>query len=138
MKKRMQILMSMTLTAFLFLGLTSLNAQSFNTGPTVYTVGVDGKTLVEYQEGATAVNTIGTELQFNYPLDNPPTASSNPTLFYKMNFLRAVRANINSGEATNTAIFRGFTTTVNAANSTHPSMNIDEAWMEDVVTLLSN
>jgi hypothetical protein len=137
MKKRMQILMSLTLTAFLFLGLTSLNAQSFNTGPTVYT-GPNGKTLVSYQQGAAAVNTINADLQINFPAQPPqPTSYAAASIYYKMYLRRAVREFIETGEATGPAIFRGYVETVNASKVAFPNL-VNATWQAEMVTLLSN
>jgi hypothetical protein len=137
MKKRMQILMSLTLTAFLFLGLTSLNAQSFNTGPTVY-AGPNGKTLVNYQQGAAAVNTINSDLQINFPAQPPqPFNVVSATIYYKMYLRRAVREFIEGGEATGPAIFRAYVETVNASKVAFPGL-VTSAWQAEMVTLLSN
>lgn len=138
MKKRMQILMSLTLSAFLFIGLTSLNAQSFTTGPVTY-AGPNGKTLVDYQEGADAINTIQTELQTNYDLTNPaqPTNAVTAETYYRMFYLRAVETNIAGGEATNAAIFRAYNATVNASKIGFPNL-VNSTWQDDMVTLLSN
>jgi hypothetical protein len=137
MKKRMQILMSMTLTAFLFLGLTSLNAQSFNTGPTIY-AGPNGKTVVNYQQGTEAVNTINSELQANYPANPPqPTNAVTAGIYYRMFYLRAVREFIETGEETGSAIFRGFAETQNASKVAFPNL-VNASWQADMVTLLSN
>jgi hypothetical protein len=137
MKKRMQILMSLTLTAFLFLGLTSLSAQSFTTGPTIY-AGPNGKTLVNYQQNAEAVNTIESELQANYPANPPqPTNAVTAGVYYRMFYLRAVKEFIAAGEETGSAIFRGYNETVNASKATFPNL-VNASWQSDMVTLLSN
>jgi hypothetical protein len=138
MKKRMQILMSLTLTAFLFLGLTSLNAQSFNTGPTIY-AGPNGKTLVNYQQGAAAVNTINADLQINFPPEPPqPTNTLAATVYYKMYYRRAIREFIEAGEATGTAIFRAWVYTSNDAKAGPYGAVVVPAWQAEMVTLLSN
>lgn len=136
MKKRMQVLMSLTLSAFLFLGLTSLNAQSFTTGPTIYS-GPNGKTLVDYQDGAVAINTIQTEIQTNFDALNPPTEATNPEQYFRGFYLRAVREAILSGDATAVAIYRGYNLTANAAKTNNPTL-VNETWQDDMVTLLSN
>ncbi|MFT6021660.1 MAG: hypothetical protein ACI9CQ_004470 [Saprospiraceae bacterium] len=136
MKKRMQILMSMTLTAFLFLGLTSLNAQSFTTGPTTY-AGPNGKTEIDYQQGADATATIQTEIQsygLTAPVDPTTVGAEN---FYRVVFLKMVSTNIASGEATAGAIFRGYNATVNKSKGAYPGL-VNATWQEDMITLLSN
>lgn len=132
----MQILMSLTLTAFLFLGLTSLNAQSFTTGPTTY-AGANGKTLVDYQASNDAIATIQTEIQ-SYGLTAPVSpATVGAENFYRVVFLKMVSANIASGEATASAIFRGYNATVNKSKGAYPNL-VNESWQADMITLLSN
>jgi hypothetical protein len=140
MKKRMQILMSLTLTAFLFLGLTSLSAQSsLSAGPSIIAESSTSRDLVSFQESVDAITTIQTELQTNYNLNNPvqPNTPANAATFYRMFYLRAVQSHLQQGSETGSAIFQGYYDVVNAAKATYPNL-INETWRATMITLLSN
>jgi len=118
MKKRMQTLMFMTLMAFLFSGLTTLNAQSFTTGPAEYG-GVNGKTLIDYQDNAEALTTVETEITTNYPnLNLPvPTTPSAAETYYRLEYLINVRGYLGAGHTAASAAYRGYNEVVEASIS---------------------
>jgi len=138
MKKRIQTLMFMTLMAFLFSGLTSLNAQSFTTGPAEYG-GVNGKTLIEYQDNSDALTTVETEITTNYSsLDLPqPTTPAAAQTYYRLEYLVSVRAHLGAGQATSQAIYRGYNEVVEMSKGNFPNL-VNETWMDDMISLLSN
>ena len=136
MKKRMQILMSLTLTAFLFLGLTSINAQSLSAGP-VYPTAPNDKTSVDLQDNADAINAVQTEIQTNYDLVNPPTAAGNPEGYYRLFYLRTVQDELNNGQTTANAIYFGYVATVDASKAANPDL-VNETWQADMVALLAD
>ncbi len=137
MKKRIQTLMFMTLMAFLFSGLTSLNAQSFTTGPIEYT-GPNGKTQIEYLVGMDAINTLRTEMQSTFDLDNPvqPNSAANAAIYHHFQFMVHVQDHIGSGKTAGDAIFRAYNEVVEMAKSNYPN-SVDSAWKDQLVTLLS-
>ena len=138
MKKRIQTLMFMTLMAFLFSGLTTLSAQSFTTGPAEYG-GVDGKTLIEYQDNSAALTTVETEITNNYPsLDLPtPATATAAQAYYQLEYLISVRGHLGAGQTASQAIYRGYNEVVNMSKGNWPNL-VTEAWMDDMISLLSN
>ncbi|MFK7807378.1 MAG: hypothetical protein AB8F74_06185 [Saprospiraceae bacterium] len=136
MKKRMQILMSLTLTAFLFLGLTSINAQSLSAGP-VYPTAPNDKTLVDLQSPNSAANTVQTEMQTNYNLVNPPTEAGNPEGYFRLFYLRAVASELESGQTTANAVYFGYVSTVDASKAANPNL-VNATWQADMVALLAD
>ncbi len=138
MKKRIQTLMFMTLMAFLFSGLTTLNAQSFTTGPAEYG-GVNGKVLIDYVDNAEALTTVESEITTNYPnlnLPQPTTLTAAET-FYRQQYLISVRGYLGAGQTTASAIYRGYNEVVEASKGNWATL-VDEAWMDDMISLLSN
>lgn len=128
----------MTLMAFLFSGLTSLSAQSFTTGPAEYG-GVNGKTLIEYQDNSEALTTVETEVTNNYPSVNLPlpTTLTAAQAYYHLEYLLNVRAHLGAGQTTSQAIYRGYNEVVEMSKGNWPNL-VDETWMNDMISLLSN
>ncbi|MFK7810281.1 MAG: hypothetical protein AB8F74_20930 [Saprospiraceae bacterium] len=136
MKKRMQILMSLTLTAFLFLGLTSVNAQSLSAGP-VYPTAPNDKTTVELQTNDDAISTVQTEIQTNYDLVNPPSQIADAEGYYRLFYLRTVKSELEAGQTAANAIYFGYVSTVDASKASNPNL-VNETWQADMVALLAD
>lgn len=138
MKKRIQTIMFMTLMAFLFSGPTSLNAQSFTAGPNEYG-GANSKTLISYQDTAEALTTVETEITDNYASINLPlpTSPSTAETYYRLEYLLSVRGYLGAGKETADAIFRAYNETIAASRDNWLNL-IDETWMNEMISLLSN
>ena len=139
MKKRIQTLMFMTLMSFLFLGLTTVNAQSsISAGPVILNDAPDNRDQIQFQDVSDALVTVQTELQTNYDLNNPvePNNAVNAAVYYRMFYLRAVEGHLTNGAGTTSAIFQGYNNAIDAAKASYPDL-INETWRTEMITLLS-